>query len=45
MDKKYDKPEINVVEVETTNIMDCSICGHPGNHYGHHKHDIDNDEQ
>lgn len=46
--KKYIKPNVEVIKVESTSILKgsdgglCPICGKPGNHYGHHKNDEDN---
>ena len=36
MKKKYEKPMIEVIEIETEDVISCS-CGRPGNHHGHHK--------
>ena len=36
MKKTYEKPMIEVIEIETEDVISCS-CGRTGNHHGHHK--------
>lgn len=44
MKKTYIKPNVEVIVAEVNNLMNCSICDHPGNHYGHHKNWDDDEE-
>lgn len=37
MGKTYIKPVTNVYSVQLNDLVACSMCDHPGNHYGHHK--------
>lgn len=39
MKKNYKKPTTDVYKVEQNNVIACSLCDRPGNHYGHHKNE------